>query len=212
MANIAQNQGIARRLREVAQLLADQGANRFRVRAYRAAAGTISLRRGSPVGIDPRCRVVGPLGLLEGGIPGGDGDRYRPLPLSRLPFERRQARVRAVRTNGAHRLGPARCHRGYGGYTKVRKVGGYVVTPPSATIPWPSSRPGNSSVTGCQRSRGKISPHSTDGITSIHSEGGRADPQLRASSGIPSLTPSHAMRKDSQLLLTIPFRQYRIIT
>ncbi|MCI0426429.1 MAG: helix-hairpin-helix domain-containing protein [Nitrospiraceae bacterium] len=41
MANIAQNQDIARRLREVAQLLEDQGANRFRVRAYRAAAETI---------------------------------------------------------------------------------------------------------------------------------------------------------------------------
>jgi DNA polymerase (family X) len=37
----AQNQDIARRLREVAQLLEDQGANRFRVRAYRAAADTI---------------------------------------------------------------------------------------------------------------------------------------------------------------------------
>ena len=41
MAPIAQNQDIARRLREVAQLLEDQGANRFRVRAYRAAAETI---------------------------------------------------------------------------------------------------------------------------------------------------------------------------
>jgi DNA polymerase (family X) len=41
MANIAQNRDIARRLREVAQLLEDQGANRFRVRAYRAAAKTI---------------------------------------------------------------------------------------------------------------------------------------------------------------------------
>ena len=41
MATIAQNQDIARRLREVAQLLEDQGANRFRVRAYRAAAETI---------------------------------------------------------------------------------------------------------------------------------------------------------------------------
>jgi DNA polymerase (family X) len=41
MANMAQNQGIAQRLREVAQLLEDQGANRFRVRAYRAAAETI---------------------------------------------------------------------------------------------------------------------------------------------------------------------------
>jgi len=41
MANIAQNQHIAGRLREVAQLLEDQGANRFRVRAYRAAAETI---------------------------------------------------------------------------------------------------------------------------------------------------------------------------
>ena len=41
MANIALNQGLAWRLREVAQLLADQGANRFRVRAYRAAAETI---------------------------------------------------------------------------------------------------------------------------------------------------------------------------
>jgi DNA polymerase (family 10) len=41
MANIAQNQDIARRLREVAELLEDQGANRFRVRAYRAAAETI---------------------------------------------------------------------------------------------------------------------------------------------------------------------------
>jgi putative hydrolase len=41
MANMAQNQDIARRLREVAQLLEDQGANRFRVRAYRAAAETI---------------------------------------------------------------------------------------------------------------------------------------------------------------------------
>jgi hypothetical protein len=74
MANIAQNQDIARRLREVAQLLEDQGANRFRVRAYRSATGPISHRRGSPVGIDPRRRVVGPLGVLEGRIPGGDGD------------------------------------------------------------------------------------------------------------------------------------------
>jgi putative hydrolase len=41
MANIAQNQDIARRLREVAQLLEDQGANRFRVRVYRAATETI---------------------------------------------------------------------------------------------------------------------------------------------------------------------------
>jgi DNA polymerase (family 10) len=41
MANITQNQDIARRLREVAQLLEDQGANRFRVQAYRAAAETI---------------------------------------------------------------------------------------------------------------------------------------------------------------------------
>ncbi len=38
---IAHNQDIAGRLREVAQLLEDQGANRFRVRAYRAAAETI---------------------------------------------------------------------------------------------------------------------------------------------------------------------------
>ncbi len=38
---IAQNQDIAGRLREVAQLLEEQGANRFRVRAYRAAAETI---------------------------------------------------------------------------------------------------------------------------------------------------------------------------
>lgn len=41
MTTIAQNQDIARRLREVAQLLEDQGANRFRVRAYRAGAETI---------------------------------------------------------------------------------------------------------------------------------------------------------------------------
>jgi len=41
MANITQNQDIAQRLREMAQLLEDQGANRFRVRAYRAAAETI---------------------------------------------------------------------------------------------------------------------------------------------------------------------------
>lgn len=41
MANIVQNQDIAGRLREVAQLLEEQGANRFRVRAYRAAAETI---------------------------------------------------------------------------------------------------------------------------------------------------------------------------
>ncbi len=41
MANIAQNQDIARRLREIAQLLEEQGANRFRVRAYRTAAETI---------------------------------------------------------------------------------------------------------------------------------------------------------------------------
>ena len=41
MMNMAQNQDIAQRLREVAQLLEDQGANRFRVRAYRAAAETI---------------------------------------------------------------------------------------------------------------------------------------------------------------------------
>ena len=41
MANIAQNRDIAGRLREVAQLLEELGANRFRVRAYRAAAETI---------------------------------------------------------------------------------------------------------------------------------------------------------------------------
>ncbi|MEK7237071.1 MAG: helix-hairpin-helix domain-containing protein [Nitrospirota bacterium] len=41
MATMAQNQDIAGRLREVAQLLEDQGANRFRVRAYRGAAETI---------------------------------------------------------------------------------------------------------------------------------------------------------------------------
>lgn len=41
MAPIAQNHDIGRRLQEVAQLLEDQGANRFRVRAYRAAAETI---------------------------------------------------------------------------------------------------------------------------------------------------------------------------
>jgi DNA polymerase/3'-5' exonuclease PolX len=41
MGDMAQNQDIAQRLREVAQLLEDQGANRFRVRAYRAAAETI---------------------------------------------------------------------------------------------------------------------------------------------------------------------------
>jgi predicted flap endonuclease-1-like 5' DNA nuclease len=41
MAIIAQNQDIAGRLREVAQLLEEQGASRFRVRAYRAAAETI---------------------------------------------------------------------------------------------------------------------------------------------------------------------------
>ena len=41
MATIAQNHDIAKRLREVAQLLEDQGANRFRVRAYRSAAETI---------------------------------------------------------------------------------------------------------------------------------------------------------------------------
>ena len=33
-----QNQDIAQRLREVAQFLEDQGANRFRMQAYRAAA------------------------------------------------------------------------------------------------------------------------------------------------------------------------------
>jgi putative hydrolase len=38
---ITQNLEIARKLREVAQLLEDQGANRFRVRAYHAAAETI---------------------------------------------------------------------------------------------------------------------------------------------------------------------------
>ena len=41
MATIAQNQDIAQRLREMAQLLEDQGASRFRVRAYRAASETI---------------------------------------------------------------------------------------------------------------------------------------------------------------------------
>jgi DNA polymerase (family X) len=40
---ITQNIEIARKLREVAQLLEDQGANRFRVRAYSAAAETIEL-------------------------------------------------------------------------------------------------------------------------------------------------------------------------
>jgi DNA polymerase (family 10) len=47
MGPIAQNQDIARRLQEVAQLLEDQGANRFHVRAYRAAAETIE-RLASP--------------------------------------------------------------------------------------------------------------------------------------------------------------------
>jgi len=46
----------------------------------------------------------------------------------------------------------------------------------------------------------------------LYSEGGRADSQLRTSRGIPPLPPSHAMRKDSRLLLTSPSRQYRIIT
>ena len=41
MANLAQNQDIAQRLREVAQILEVQGANQFRVRAYRTAAETI---------------------------------------------------------------------------------------------------------------------------------------------------------------------------
>lgn len=38
---IQENQGIAQKLREVALLLEEQGANRFRVRAYRTAAETI---------------------------------------------------------------------------------------------------------------------------------------------------------------------------
>ncbi|MBI4003281.1 MAG: hypothetical protein HY348_16065, partial [Nitrospira defluvii] len=41
MTTLAQNRDIAGRLREVAQLLEEQGANRFRVRAYRTAAETI---------------------------------------------------------------------------------------------------------------------------------------------------------------------------
>ena len=41
MANMAQNQDITQRLQEVAQLLEEQGANRFRIRAYRSAAETI---------------------------------------------------------------------------------------------------------------------------------------------------------------------------
>jgi DNA polymerase/3'-5' exonuclease PolX len=36
-----QNQDIAQRLREVAQSLEDQGANRYRMRPYRTAAETI---------------------------------------------------------------------------------------------------------------------------------------------------------------------------
>ena len=173
MANIAQSQGIARRLREVAQLLADQGANRFCGRANRATAGAISVRRGSPVGIDPRRRVVGPLGFLEGRLPRRHGHRHRLLPLSRLPFEHRQARVRAVRTNGARRLWPARCHRGDGEYTKVRKVGRYIVTPLSATIPWPRSG---------RLWRNRVSTESGEGQTiartefPLYNEGGRADP------------------------------------
>lgn len=41
MTPLAQNQDIAGRLRDIAQLLEEQGASRFRVRAYRAAAKTI---------------------------------------------------------------------------------------------------------------------------------------------------------------------------
>lgn len=41
MATIPQNREIAQRLREVALLLEEQGANRFRVRAYRHAADTL---------------------------------------------------------------------------------------------------------------------------------------------------------------------------
>jgi len=111
---ITQNIEIARKLREVAQLLEDQGANRFRVRAYRTATGPISIRRGSLVGLDSRRRVVRPLGILEGGIPGRDGDRHRPFPLSRLPFTSRQARARSVRTDGGRRLRPTGCHCGDG--------------------------------------------------------------------------------------------------
>jgi Zn-dependent M28 family amino/carboxypeptidase len=59
-------------------------------------------------------------GALWGLPPGGDGDRYRPLPLSRLSFECRQARARSVRTNGARRFRPAGCHHRDGERTKVR--------------------------------------------------------------------------------------------
>jgi hypothetical protein len=93
----------------------------------------------------------------------------------------------------------------------VRKVGGYVITPLSATIPRPSSRRGRLWCNQMSTESGEGQIIAQTG-SPLYSEGGRADPQLRASSGIPSLTPSHAMRKDSQLILTIPFQQYRIIT
>ncbi len=88
------------------------------LRGIFSATGTISLRRGSLVGLDSRRRLVRPLGFLEGGIPGSDGDRHCPLPLSRLPFACRQARARSVRTDGARRLRPAGCHRRDGECTR----------------------------------------------------------------------------------------------
>jgi Holliday junction resolvasome RuvABC DNA-binding subunit len=46
--NVEENRAVARKLREVAALLEEQGANRFRVRAYRTAADTLE-RLQTPV-------------------------------------------------------------------------------------------------------------------------------------------------------------------
>jgi hypothetical protein len=53
MATIAQNQDIARRLQKVAQLLEDQGANRFRGRAFAERQAQFPSEGGSLWGLIP---------------------------------------------------------------------------------------------------------------------------------------------------------------
>lgn len=65
MTAIPQNQDIAQRLREVALLLQEQGANRFRVRAYRTAAETLDRL---PVPVAEIAQLQGTEGLMT--LPG----------------------------------------------------------------------------------------------------------------------------------------------
>lgn len=84
-ATIWLNAEIAARLEEVAQVLADQGANRYRVIAYRRAARTI---RGWPGSIAELAMEQGVEGLIE--LP-GIGERlaqatYQLITTGRLPM------------------------------------------------------------------------------------------------------------------------------